>query len=136
MKILKFRENKILLKIKEYEGQPEDSLYVSSVLDMREPKGGQDGVKQTMGMYTKDSAFNRVLKLQEALYKIQGRIAKIADSLRMMEEFGEKIKLERERLEILRMRATGMVDAPDGEDGADELGDIEIEDEQPKESEV
>ena len=76
MKILKFRENKILLKIREYEDQPEDSLYVSSVLDMREPKDGQDGAKQTMGMYTKDSAFNRVLKLQEALYKIQGRIAK------------------------------------------------------------
>ena len=128
MKILKFRENKILLKIAKYEGQPEDSLYVSSVLDMREPKGGQDGAKQTMGMYTKDSAFNRVLKLQEALYKIQGRIAKIADSLRMMEEFDVKIGLERERLEILRVRATGMVDAPDGEGEADDLGEIEVED--------
>ena len=51
---------------------------------MREPRGGQDGAKQTMGMYTKDSAFSRVLKLQEALYKIQGRIAKITDSLRMV----------------------------------------------------
>ena len=128
MKILKFRENKILLKIAEYEDQPEDSLYVSSVLDMREPRGGQDGAKQTMGMYTKDSAFSRVLKLQEALYKIQGRIAKITDSLRMMEEFGAKIELERERLEILRVRATGMVDAPDGEDELDDLGQIEIED--------
>lgn len=128
MKILKFRENKILLKIKEYEEQPEDSLYVSSVLDMREPRGGQDGAKQTTGMYTKDSAFNRVLKLQEALYKIQGRIAKIADSLRMMEEFGEKIALERERLEILRMRATGMVDSPDGEEGTEDLEKIELED--------
>ena len=128
MKILKFRENKILLKIAEYEDQPEDSLYVSSVLDMREPRGGQDGAKQTMGMYTKDSAFSRVLKLQEALYKIQGRIAKITDSLRMMEEFGAKIELERERLEILRVRATGMVDAPDGEDEPDDLGEIELED--------
>ncbi len=128
MKILKFRENKILLKIAEYEDKPEDSLYISSVLDMREPKGGQDGAKQTMGMYTKDSAFNRVLKLQEALYKIQGRIAKITDSLRMMEEFGEKIKLERERLEIMRVKATGMVDAPDGEDRAEDLEEIELED--------
>ena len=128
MKILKFRENKILLKIEDYEKKPEDSLYVSSVLDMREPRGGQDGAKQTMGMYTKDSAFNRVMKLQEALYKVQGRIAKIADSLRMMEEFGAKIELERERLEILRVRATGMVDAPDGEDEPDDLGEIELED--------
>ena len=135
MKILKFRENKILLKIKEYEEAAEDSLYVSSVLDMREPRGGQDGVKQTMGMYTKDSAFNRVMKLQEALYKIQGRIAKITDSLRMMEEFDIKIGLERERLEILRMRATGIVETPDGEDEPDDLGEIELEDVEPEGSE-
>ena len=135
MKILKFRENKILLKIAEYEKAPEDSLYVSSVLDMRRPGGRgenkRDGANQEMGMYTKDSAFARVLKLQEALYKVQGRIAKIADSLRMMEEFGVKIELERERLEILRVRATGMVDAPDSEDGLDDLGEIELEDVQP-----
>lgn len=74
------------------------------------------------------------MKLQEALYKIQGRIAKIADSLRMMEEFDIKIGLEKERLEILRMRATGIVETPDGEDGPDDLGDVEIEDEQPEES--
>ena len=131
MKILKFRENKILLKIAEYEDAAEDSLYISSVLDMRRPGGRgenkRDGANQEMGMYTKDSAFSRVLKLQEALYKIQGRIAKITDSLRMMEEFDTKIGLERERLEILRMRATGIVET-DGEDGPDDLGEIELED--------
>lgn len=131
MKILKFRENKILLKIAEYEDATEDSLYISSVLDMRRPGGRgenkRDGANQEMGMYTKDSAFSRVLKLQEALYKIQGRIAKITDSLRMMEEFDTKIGLERERLEILRMRATGIVET-DGEDGPDDLGEIELED--------
>lgn len=131
MKILKFRENKILLKIAEYEDAAEDSLYISSVLDMRRPGGRgeneRDGANQEMGMYTKDSAFSRVLKLQEALYKIQGRIAKITDSLRMMEEFDTKIELERERLEILRMRATGIVET-DGEDGPDDLGEIELED--------
>ncbi len=131
MKILKFRENKILLKIAEYEDAAEDSLYISSVLDMRRPGGRgenkRDGANQEMGMYTKDSAFSRVLKLQEALYKIQGRIAKITDGLRMMEEFDTKIELERERLEILRIRATGIVET-DGEDGPDDLGEIELED--------
>ena len=131
MKILKFRENKILLKIAEYEDAAEDSLYISSVLDMRRPGGRgenkRDGANQEMGMYTKDSAFSRLLKLQEALYKIQGRIAKITDSLRMMEEFDTKIELERERLEILRIRATGIVET-DGEDGPDDLGEIELED--------
>ena len=74
MKILKFREHKILAKIAAYESQPEDALFVSSLLDMRTPGGRgkdkKDGANQTMGMYSKDSAFSRVLKLQEALYKV------------------------------------------------------------------
>ena len=51
-------------------------------MDMRVPGGRgkdkQDGALQSMGMYSKDSAFSRVLKLQEAIYKVQGRIAKSA----------------------------------------------------------
>ena len=117
MKILKSREHKILAKIAEYESQPEDALFVSSLLDMRTPGGRgkdkKDGANQTMGMYSKDSAFSRVLKLQEALYKVQGRIAKIADSLRALEESDRRMALEKQRLEILRMRATGAVDVPD-----------------------
>lgn len=134
MKILKFREHKILAAITKYEEAPEDALYISSVLDMREPSGKgkdkQDGARQTMGMYNKDSAFARVLKLQEALYKVQGRIAKIADSLRAQEEHAERMDLERERLAILRMRATGAVESPeaDGEGAADGLENIELED--------
>lgn len=117
MKILKYREYKILLKIQEYERAPEDSLYINNVLDMRVPAGRgdkkRDGAAQQMGMYSKDSAFARVLKLQEALYKVQGRIARIADSLRAAEEHARRMELERRRLDIMRMRATGVVDAPD-----------------------
>jgi len=124
MQILKFREHKILAKIAEYEKAPEDSLYINSLMDMRVPGGRgkdkQDGALQSMGMYSKDSAFSRVLKLQEALYKVQGRIAKIADSLRALEESEKRMTLEREKLELLRMRATGAVDVPDPEtDGED-----------------
>lgn len=121
MKILKFREHRIMTKIAEYEEAPEDALYLTSLLDMRLPAGRgkdkQDGAVQNMGMYSKDSAFSRALKLQEALYKVQGRIAKIADSLRALEESQRRLELERERLELLRMRATGAVDVPDPEDG-------------------
>jgi len=113
MRLLKVREHRIMSKIAMYEAEPEDTLHLSSVLDMREPAGRgdkkQDGARQQMGMYTKDSAFNRVMKLQEALYKVQGRIATITNSLRAMEETDRRIELERERLEILRMRATGAV---------------------------
>lgn len=124
MQILKFREHKILAKIAEYEAAPEDSLYINSLLDMRVPSGRgkdkKDGALQNMGMYSKDSAFSRVLKLQEALYKVQGRIAKIADSLRALEESEKRMELERERLALLRMRTTGTVDVPDPEEDFEE----------------
>ena len=67
-------------------------------------------------MYTRDSAFNRAMKLQEALYKVQGRIAKIADSLRLLEESKQRLELDKQRLELMRMRATGEVVFPDGEE--------------------
>ncbi len=124
MKILKYREHKILSKISEYEKAPADSLYLNNLLDMRVPAGRgdkkKDGAVQNMGMYSRDSAFSRMLKLQEALYKVQGRIAKIADSLRAMEESERRMELERERLALLRMRATGAVDVPDPEEGEEE----------------
>ena len=125
MRLLKVREHRIMSKIAEYEAEPEDTLHLSSVLDMREPAGRgdkkQDGARQQMGMYTKDSAFNRIMKLQEALYKVQGRIATITNSLRAMEETDRRIELEQERLAILRMRATGAVPVggPDEENGTE-----------------
>ena len=124
MKILKYREHKILSKISEYEKAPADSLYLNNLLDMRVPAGRgdkkKDGAVQNMGMYSQDSAFSRMLKLQEGLYRGQGRIAKIADSLRAMEESERRMELERERLALLRMRATGAVDVPDPEEGEEE----------------
>lgn len=75
MGLLKLRELKILEKIKEYEDMDPDTLITSSVLDMRVPgkvgKTGkkEDGKVQTMGMYSRDTPFARILKLQDALYK-------------------------------------------------------------------
>ena len=50
MKILKFREHKILAKIADYEAAPEGELYISGLLDMRGPQGSKDGAKQNIGM--------------------------------------------------------------------------------------
>ncbi len=108
MRILKLRERRILNKIAEYEDAPPDALYVSSMTETRGEHHSE--------MYCKDSTFTRVIKLQEALYKVQGRIAKIADSIRSIEETEQRLKLERERLDIMRMRAAGVVDVPDIED--------------------
>lgn len=116
LKILKYRENKILLLIREYEAAPQDELLLTSVLDMRKPGGRgaakQDGESQTLGMYSKETPFARVLKLQEALYKVQGRIASVSNALRQAEEFDRRMELEHEKLEVARMRATGVVDVP------------------------
>lgn len=125
LRIAKVREHRILTKIAQYEAEPEDTLHLTSLLDMRVPGGrGEkkaDGVNQNMGMYTKDTAFSRTMKLQEALYKVQGRITKIADSLRALEENEKRMELERQRLDIMRMRATGAfdVDGPDEGEGTE-----------------
>ena len=76
-----------------------------------------------------DSAFKRAQSLQEALYKVQGRIAKITDSLRGLDESAARLAMERERLDILRMRASGSVDVGDLEESGDPPGK-ELEDEQ------
>lgn len=114
LKLLKFRESKILAKIAYYENKPEDELYLHSVTDMRVPGGKgssrSDGVIQQLGMYNKDSAFARVLKLDEALYKVQGRIATIVTSLRAIEDSEKRLDIEHQRLEIMKMKATGAVD--------------------------
>lgn len=121
MKILKFRENKILGKIAEYEKAEEGTVYLSA---MTEISG-----KNNTTMRFSDSAFKRVQSLQEALYKVQGRIAKITDSLRGLDESAARLAMEQERLNILRMRATGGVDVPDLEE-SDDVPDKVLEDEQ------
>lgn len=119
MKVLKFRENKILSKIADYEAAEEGAMYLSA---MTEIHGKDDTV-----MHFSDSAFKRIQGLQEALYKVQGRIAKIADSLRALDESAARLELEKQRLDILRMRASCSVEVDDAE--ADDLTGVEREDE-------
>lgn len=117
MQVLKYREKKILDAIAKYETAQRDELYLNSVLDMREPGGRGDkkidGLNQNMGMYSKETPFARILKLQDALNKCQGRITAVANALRQAEEFDRRMELEQERLNIMRMRATGTVEVED-----------------------
>ena len=121
MKILKFREHKILEKIAEYEKAEEGAVYLSAMTEIRG--------KNDTTMRFSDSAFKRVQSLQEALYKVQGRIAKITDSLRGLDESTARLAMERERLDILRMRESGSVDVP-GMEESDDPPDKVLEDEQ------
>lgn len=123
MGLLKLRELKILEKIKEYEDMEPDTLITSSVMDMRVPGKGtngkkEDGKVQQIGMYSRDTPFARILKLQEALYKVQGRIASIASSLRAAEEADRRMELERQRLDLVRIKATGEIPDKDGDEDA------------------
>ena len=118
MKILKFRERKILTRIGEYEKAEEGAMYLSATTEIA-------GNKKTVMKFS-DSAFKRVQSLQEALYKVQGRIAKVTEGLRVLEESERRFELERQRLEIMRIRAAGGVEVDDPEGG--KLPDVELED--------
>lgn len=115
--LLKVQEKRILDQIIALEDADPDELYLSTLLDMRVPgKAGtekKDGAQQNMGMYSKESAFTRKMHLQEALNKIQGRIATIIGKIQQAEENDARMKLEREKLELLRLRATGRVEIKD-----------------------
>lgn len=99
LKVLRWREKKIIEKIHEYEQvEDEETLYLNGTM---------------MDMEMKDTPFARIQKLQEALYKVQGRAATIAGALRKAEENDRRYKLERERMELARMKATGEVEVDD-----------------------
>lgn len=124
LQILKIREHRILEKIAVYEKEDEDKMHLNSLMDMRVPVEGKDGAVQQMGMYNSETAFARSLKLQEALYKVQGRIATIVSSLRALEEADRRHELEKKKLEIMEMRATGAIEITDiDEQTAEEIGD-------------
>ena len=55
---------------------------------------------------------------RQALYKTQGRIAAVAGALRAAEESDRRMELEKQRLELLRIRATGEVPEGGDEDGS------------------
>ena len=116
--VLKLREKKILDKIAKYEEldkENQDTLLLTSLMDMRGPDKQKDGAVQNLGMYTKETPFARILKLQEALYKVQGRIATVANALRQAKENQDRLNLENKKLELMRMRALGAVEVEDND---------------------
>nr|UVY68600.1 MAG: hypothetical protein [Bacteriophage sp.] len=119
--LLKVQEKRILDQITTLEAADPDELYISTLMDMRAPGmmdgRKQDGARQNIGMYSKESAFTRKMHLQEALNKVQGRIATVIGKIQQAEETRTRVELERERLELMRLRATGVVNVPDDEEG-------------------
>lgn len=121
--VLLLREKYILDKIKEYQALPPDQMITSSVMDMRVPGGRgkrkRDGANQQIGMYQKETPAQRILQLQEALNKIHGRILSAAAQMQKNEMDKLHLETEQQRLELLRIRATGEIGEPgDGDKDA------------------
>ena len=60
-------------------------------------------------MYNKETPDQRITQLQEALNKIHGRILTAAAQMQKNEMDALRLELEKQRLEIMRMRATGEI---------------------------
>ena len=121
--VLLLREKYMLDKIKEYQALPPDQMITSSVMDMRVPGGRgkrkRDGANQQIGMYQKETPAQRILQLQEALNKIHGRILSAAAQMQKNEMDKLHLETEQQRLELLRIRATGEIGEPgDGDKDA------------------
>ena len=121
--VLLLREKYILDKIKEYQALPPDQMITSSVMDMRVPGGRgkrkRDGANQQIGMYQKETPAQRILQMQEALNKIHGRILSAAAQMQKNEMDKLHLETEQQRLELLRIRATGEIGEPgDGDKDA------------------
>ena len=116
LQVLKLREDRLLHMIAEAENAPQDSLQTAHIMDMRVPGKGGKGERSTMRMVSQDTPFARAMKLQEALTRLQGRIAAVTTQMRAAEENEARMEMERQKLEIMRARLTGAVEIPDPED--------------------
>lgn len=127
MKVLKLRERRILDRLIHYEKLDEetpDMLFLTTTSDTVDPTSGE-----VVEMRNRDTPFARMIKLQAALDKVQGRIAKIAETLRTIEENNRRFKLETEKVALMRMRLTGSVELIEGDVIVDALpGELPEED--------
>lgn len=127
--ILLLREHGLMEIIDNIQKAPENTLYTNSVMNMEGPgKGsekGQDGrytnPKLIMAMTSQSSPFDRMLKVQAELTKVQGRLAAIISTMRQAGMDTERLAIERERLALMRQRVTGVwdVDPDDDSDSGD-----------------
>lgn len=128
---LRLREDDITRKLLAYDSAPDGTLYVDSVMDMQVPaskKAGETETKTAMQNIIKASPFKRTMVLQEALNKVQGRIATVLGALRQHDMDMQRMEIERQRLDLMRIRYTGTWDADINDDiEGDSLPSIDLE---------
>lgn len=97
--------------------------------EAREPKAaaGTERMKTAMKSIIKASPFDRAMKIQAELTKVDGRILKAIDSIKSYEIEERKIQLEQSKYELARQRLTGEIEINDNdiEEVVDDLLDGE-----------
>ena len=92
-----------------------------------DPEGGKESLKTAMKTIIKASPFDRAMKVEEELNKLNGRIIKLLDSMRAHEADQSRLALERLKYQLSRQKALGEfeVDPEDGEGAEEDLEDAE-----------
>lgn len=92
-----------------------------------DPEGGKESLKTAMKTIIKASPFDRAMKVEAELNKLNGRIIKLLDSMRAYEADQNRLALERLKYQLARQKATGEfeVDVEDGEGTEDGAEDVE-----------
>lgn len=86
-----------------------------------DPEGGEEEFKTAMKTIIKASPFDRAMKVEAELNKLNGRIIKLLDSMRACEAESRRIELEHKKYELSRQKLTGAIDVdPEEEEGGDE----------------
>ena len=82
-----------------------------------DPEGGKESMKTAMKTVIKSSPFDRAMKVEAELNRLNGRIIKLLDSMRAQEMEARRIELEKLKYDLARQKATGEfnIDPADGE---------------------
>lgn len=89
-----------------------------------DPEGGTERLKTAMKTIIKASPFDRAMKVEAELNKLNGRIIKLLDSMRAHEADQSRLALERLKYQLARQKALGEFEV-DPEDSADDEDGVE-----------
>ena len=83
-----------------------------------DPEGGTESMKTAMKTVIKASPFDRAMKVEAELNKLNGRIIKLLDSMRAQEMETQRLELETLKYNLAKQKALGEFDIdPEEEEG-------------------
>lgn len=85
-----------------------------------DPEGGTENMKTAMKTIIKASPFDRAMKVEAELNKLNGRIIKLLDSMRAQEMETQRIELEKLKYNLAKQKALGEFDVDPAEEEGEE----------------